>query len=89
MSHVPHTFSRIDYLIDNDLLTFAYFCEYQSIVTSDHGPVVLAMSFPDLPKAIRHWHFNSALLSDSDFLKFIEEQIKILFSRTLLMKPPA
>ena len=44
--------------------TFANSCEYQSIVISDHAPVVLAMSFPDVPKANRHWH-KSALLSDS------------------------
>lgn len=77
-SHVHHTFTRIDYfLIDNQLIPSFKSCDYQSIVISDHAPVFLSMSLPNLPQIKRHWHFNSTLLSDSKFVKFMEEQISL------------
>jgi len=54
-SHSHHTYPRIDYfLVDNQLIPFTRSCDYQSIVTSDHAPVVLSMMLPDLPVAERH-----------------------------------
>lgn len=77
-SHVHHTFTRIDYfLIDNQLIPSVKSCDYQSIVISDHAPVFLSMSLPNLPQIKRHWRFNSTLLSDSKFVKFMEEQISL------------
>lgn len=79
-SHSHHTFSRIDYfLVDNQLIPFARSCDYQSIVISDHAPVVLSMTLPDLPFVEKHWRFNSTLLSNNDFVKFMEEQITLFF----------
>lgn len=79
-SHSHQTYSRIDYFfVDNQLVPFTLSCDYQSIVISDHAPVVMSMSLPDLPAAERHWRFNSTLLSNNDFVKFLEEQITFFF----------
>lgn len=37
------------------------------------------MTLSDLPVAERHWRFNSTLLSNNDFVKFMEEQITFFF----------
>lgn len=81
-SQVHHTYSRIDYfLIHKQLTPWVQSCEYQTIVISDHTPVVLSMSFPDIPQSRRHWRFNSTLLADVNFLEFMKEQIT-LFLKT-------
>ena len=79
-SHTHHTFSRIDYFfIDDRLLQFSRSCEYQSIVISDHAPVVLSMALPGLPRTERYWRFNSTLLSDNDFVNLMKDQIDFFF----------
>lgn len=49
--------------------------EYDSIVISDHSPVLLKLRFPGnvIPQHI--WRLNSRLLADDDFVKFIDAQI--------------
>lgn len=47
--HVHYTF-----LIDNQFISL-------SIVISDHTPIVLTMSLPDLPQMDMQWQFNSTL----------------------------
>lgn len=75
-SHVHHTYSRMYYsFIDNQLLPTARACNYQIIVISDHAPVVLSLMLHGFPQIKRHWRFNSTLLTDKDFVKFMEEQI--------------
>lgn len=61
--------------MDKRLIPQIRSCTYQSIVISDHAPVVMSLSLPDIPQPIRRWRFNSSLLSDSKFVKFIEERI--------------
>lgn len=79
-SHVHHTFTRIDYfLIDNQLIPAVKSCDYQSIVILDHAPLTLSMCLPNLPPIRRRWRFNSTLLSDAKFVKFMEEQIISFF----------
>lgn len=81
-SHCHHTNPTIDYfLADNELIPFTRSCDYQSIVISDHAPVLLSMTLPDLPVAERR--FNSTLLSNNDFLKFME-QITLFFDTNAL-----
>lgn len=41
--------------------------------------MVLSMTLSDLPVAERHWRFNSTLLSNNDFVKFMEEQVTFFF----------
>lgn len=61
--------------MDKRLIPQVHSCTYQGIVISDHAPVVMSLSLPDIPQPIRRWRFNSSLLSDSKFVKFIEERI--------------
>lgn len=83
-SHVHHTYSRIDYFfIDNNLIPLVHSCIYQSIVISDHAPVVLTMSLPGLPQKIRQWQFNSTLLSDDSFVKFMEKEIAFFLTTNM------
>ncbi len=46
---------------------------------SDHAPVVLSLALPNLPQIKKHWRFNSSLLSDDEFIKFIKEHITFFF----------
>lgn len=50
-SNVHHTYTRNDYFfLDNNLLTQARFCKLESIVISDHAPLVLGYPFLALVK---------------------------------------
>lgn len=72
-SSVHHTYSRIDYfLVNNQLLPYVSACEYQPIVISDHSPMMLSLLLPGLTPSCKQWRFNSTLLSDEKFVKFIE-----------------
>lgn len=46
---------------------------------SDHAPVVLSLALPNLPQIKKHWRFNSTLLSNDEFMKFIKEHISLFF----------
>ena len=82
-SSVHHTFTRIDYfLIDNKLINQVQVCEYQSILISDHAPVKLSISFPETPQ-YKQWRFDSTLLSDDDFVKYMEKHITFFFNTNL------
>lgn len=77
-SPVHQTYSRIDYfLIDQKLLPTIIQVEYDSIVNSDHCPVLLKLRFPEniLPK--RTWRLNSRLLADKKFVDFINTQVDL------------
>lgn len=88
-SHIQHTFTRIDYfLTDNELIPLAHSCAYQGIVISDHAPAVLSLALPDLPQNKKHWRFNSTLLSDNDFVKFMEEHISFFFQTNISPDTP-
>ena len=63
-SPVHNSYSCIDYfLIDNQLMPSVKDCRYEGIVISDHGPVVLQISFPK-KSAWRPWRFSNVLLGD-------------------------
>jgi len=75
-SHAHHSYSRIDYFfIDNKLITDVRSCEYHTIVISDHAPLVLKLNIPEVMTPRRHWRFNSLLLADENFIKFLSDQI--------------
>lgn len=83
-SPVHHTYTRIDYFfIDDQLLPLVNTCTYQSIVISDHAPLVLEISLPDLPHKNRQCRFNSTLLSDDNFVKFVEREINFFFATNI------
>lgn len=79
-SSVHRSYSRIDYfVIDSQLLTSVRDCRYEGIVISDHGPVVLQISFP---KKItrRPWRFDNASLADEAFVNCINTKIDFFLS---------
>lgn len=74
-SAVHQTYSRIDYFfVDKKLLPNIKTCRYDSIVISDHSPLILELSFPD-KRSVYSWRLNPLLLSDKEFVQYISEQI--------------
>ena len=83
-SSVHHSYSRIDYIfIDNRLIPQVRSCTYHCIVISDHAPVAMALFLPNAPQPMRQWRFNSSLLSDTEFVKFIEQKISFFFETNI------
>ena len=39
----------------------------------------MALCLPNIPQPMRQWRFNSTLLSDSEFVRFIEQKISFFF----------
>lgn len=77
-SHVHHTFSRIDYFfMDKKLLPNLQDSSYESIVISDHAPLVLKLKFPQLPPRSYQWRLNSLLLSDKTFIQMMSTEIPL------------
>jgi exonuclease III len=75
-SPVHKTYSRIDYFfVDNSLLSRVSKCEYQAIVISDHAPLLITLNLPSTSSGYRPWRFNTLLLSDTEFVKFISKEI--------------
>lgn len=75
-SPVHNSYSRIDYfLLDKRLLPLLRSSEYESIVISDHSPVIMELYFPDNEPPQRTWRLNPRLLSDEDFVNFLSAQI--------------
>ncbi len=44
-------------------------------MVSDHAPVVLGLNFAKAPPKNYQWSFNTGLLKDKDFVKFISSNI--------------
>jgi len=79
-SPVHRSYSQIDYfLIDDKLLTSVTDFKYESIVISDHSPVVLKLVFPKSPVR-KTWRFNNFILSDSSFVDLINNRIYFFLS---------
>ena len=77
-SHVHQTYSRIDYFfLDKKLLPNLRQCTYESIVISDHSPLLLELEFPQRPPMCYQWHLNPILLSDKEFVNFISSEITL------------
>lgn len=76
-SHVDQTFSRIDYFpVDARLMPKVTDVSYHPIIVSDHAPISLDVRFSPGPLYPTHWRFNTALLSDNKFHKFITSAIE-------------
>lgn len=74
-SNVHKSFSRIDcFLVDPYLLNAITDCKYDSIIISDHAPVSIKVTLPT-QRIKRTWQLDTLLLADSDFVKFITEEI--------------
>lgn len=79
--NVHYSYSRIDYFVlDNALISNVCYCAYQSIILSDHAPLILDLKFSNLPSLRRSWQLNTSLLADDDFVGFISDQISLFLS---------
>lgn len=77
-SPVHHSYSRIDYFfLDNALIPKVTLCKYHAIVISDHAPVQMDILLPNTAASQRLWRFDSSLLADEDFCKFITFHIEV------------
>ena len=76
-SHLAHqSYSRIDYfLLDRRILSTLNSVEYESMVISDHSPVVLRLCFPEHVPPHRAWRLNPCLLSEEDFVQYMSVNI--------------
>ena len=75
-SAAHQSYCRLDYLLmDRRLLPFLKSSECESIVISDHGPVTMTLGFPNNEPPQRIWRLNSRLLSNEEFVAFINSQI--------------
>lgn len=71
-SHVHQTFSRIDYFfVDAKLMPKVTNVLYHPIIVSDHSPVSIDVQISPGPQYPTRWRFNTSLLSDDKFHKFI------------------
>lgn len=75
-SQMHQSFSQIDYyFIDAKLIPNVLTVNYHPIVISDRAPLSLDIHFPSQSRYPTSWRFNSLLLSDNKFTKFIEAKI--------------
>lgn len=64
-SHVHQTYSRIDYFfIDNVFIQHVQSCKYNTILISDHAPLVLTMTLPQMKGTkdygdLTHYHYQT------------------------------
>lgn len=76
-SHVHQTFSRIDYFfVDAKLVPKVTNVSYHPIIVSDHSPVSIDVQISSGPRYPTQWRFNTSLLSDEKFHKFITSAIE-------------
>ena len=88
-SNVHHTYSRIDDIniyVDKKLLNALENVEYSAIVESDHGPVVMDLSFNHNYTGRPQWRFNTTLLSDNSFCHLIAKSIDTFLEANTTLK---
>lgn len=79
-SPVHHSYSRIDFfLIDSRLISTVKYCDYEAVVLSDHGPVILQLTLTKKPVP-KIWRFDNGLLSDKAFVEQIKTHINVYLS---------
>uniref|UniRef100_A0A8C4S3X3 Reverse transcriptase domain-containing protein n=1 Tax=Erpetoichthys calabaricus TaxID=27687 RepID=A0A8C4S3X3_ERPCA len=75
-SPVHYSYSRIDYFfIDNNFLPTIKSCKYDTIVISDHAPLVLELKSLSPSHSPHRWRLNPLLLADENCTEFISKQI--------------
>lgn len=79
-SPVHHTHSRIDYfLIDCKLLPLVQSCNYHARIISVHSPLLMLIKIAHKSTSRPPWRLNTLLLSDSNFVEFVSQQIVRLY----------
>lgn len=75
------TYTRIDYFfIDNLLLPNLRSCSYESILISDHAPLVIELAILDSSLVKKHWRLDPLLLTDEKFVTLTSSKIKTFLS---------
>uniref|UniRef100_A0A8C4SC52 Reverse transcriptase domain-containing protein n=1 Tax=Erpetoichthys calabaricus TaxID=27687 RepID=A0A8C4SC52_ERPCA len=81
-SPVHYSYSRIDYFfIDNNFLPTIKSCKYDTIVISDHAPLVLELKSISPSYSPRRWRLNPLLLADENCTEFISKQISFFLEK--------
>ena len=79
-SHIHRTYTRIDFfLVDSKLLSSISGCKYDSIVVSDHASISMNVYFQKFVNIRPPWRLDTHLLLDTDFIKFVSEQLEFFF----------
>uniref|UniRef100_A0A3Q3NRE5 exodeoxyribonuclease III n=1 Tax=Labrus bergylta TaxID=56723 RepID=A0A3Q3NRE5_9LABR len=78
----PHrSFSRIDYLfVSRSTLDRTKSCSIDACILSDHSLVSIELLPPYYDPLSRHWRLNSSLLSDPEFVTYLEKQWELFIS---------
>ena len=83
--------ARLDYfIVDAGLASFVQLIGVSTPFTSafDHRPVIMNIDFNKVTRGPGYWKFNNSMLSDSDFLRKVREQIAcVLFEHQDLETP--
>lgn len=75
-SPVHHTYTHIDYfLVDNKLLPLIQSRSYHARLISDHSPLLMVINFTHKSMSCPPWRFKTSLMSDSNFVEHISQQI--------------
>uniref|UniRef100_A0A8C4SJY7 Reverse transcriptase domain-containing protein n=1 Tax=Erpetoichthys calabaricus TaxID=27687 RepID=A0A8C4SJY7_ERPCA len=83
-SPVHYSYSRIDYFfIDNNFLPTIKLCKYDTIVISDHAPLVLELKSISPSYSPRRWRLNPLLLADENCTEFISKQISFFLETNM------
>lgn len=70
--------THIDYFfLDKSLLSVVKKCEYQAIIIADHALLLMTLCLPISQANYHPWRFNTLLLSNEDFIKFISSEITL------------
>lgn len=79
-SKTHQSYSRIDYfLISATMLSYITDCFYDTIVISDHAPIIFTYSDPRLLSNPPKWRFHPKWLLDGKLCNYITQQIEMYF----------
>lgn len=80
-SRPHHSFSRIDFLfVSRSILDRTQLCSINPCIFSDHSSVIMELLPPYSDPLSRRWRLNPTLMSDSLFVKYLEDQWELFMS---------
>lgn len=75
------TYSRIDFfLVSSGLVSMIQNCWYETILLSDHTPVILLIKFPNYYSSPLPFRFQAKWLKSAEFEEFLEGKIMEYFN---------
>lgn len=79
-SSVHKVYTRIDYfLVDNRRIHTLSSCTYDTILISDHAPVITTLFFEEAVSSRPPWRLNTRLLSNETFISHISDHIDFFY----------